>query len=41
MGKSALVKAGLIPKDTGEAAGVWFMFNPTEYTIRIDRIVTP
>jgi nucleoid-associated protein YgaU len=33
VGKSALVKAGLIPKDTGEAAGVWFMFNPTEYTI--------
>jgi nucleoid-associated protein YgaU len=33
MGKSALVKAGLIPKDTGEALGVWFMFNPTEYTI--------
>jgi hypothetical protein len=31
--KSALVKAGLIPKDAGEAVGVWFMFNPTEYTI--------
>jgi nucleoid-associated protein YgaU len=33
VGKSKLVKAGLIPKDAGEAPGVWFMFNPTEYTI--------
>jgi nucleoid-associated protein YgaU len=31
--KSALVKASLMPKDTGEALGVRFMFNPTEYTI--------
>ena len=22
-----------MPKDEGEAVGVWFMFNPTEYTI--------